>query len=71
MWVVGTMKHLVWEMLRLNVPFVCFWGRKNVSLGRPGIDSLTVRYKHFTLFSNVWRLRLVSMIMTDPGCLER
>ena len=55
MWAVGTMKHLVllvvsctkfedtWEMLRLNVSFVCFWGQKNVSVGRAGIVPLTVR----------------------------
>ena len=41
---------MVWEVLRLNVSFVCFWGRKNVSVGRAGIDPLTVRYIHFSLW---------------------
>ena len=55
---------------------VCFWGRKNVSVGRAGIDPLNVRYIHFylrsrRLLSNGSRLRLVSMVVTDPGCLER
>ena len=63
---------MVWEMLRLNVSFVCFWGRKNVSVGRAGIDPLTVRYINCCLWfrrlcSNVPRLRLVSMNVTDPG----
>ena len=40
---------MVWEVLRLNVSFVCFRGRKNVSVGRAGIDPLTVRYTHFSL----------------------
>ena len=53
-----------------------FWGWKNVSVGRAGIDSLTVRDIKFSLWSrrllsNVSRLRLVSLVVTDPGCLER
>ena len=53
-----------------------FWGRKNVSVERAGIDPLTVLYMNFSLWSrrllsNVSRLRLVSMVVTDPGCLER
>ena len=49
---------------------------KNVSVGRAGINPLTVRYTHFSvwlrrLLSNVSRLRLVSRVVTDPGCLER
>ena len=49
-----------------------FWGRKNVSVGRAGID----QYINFSLWSrrllsNVSRLRLVSMVVTDPVCLER
>ena len=65
---------MVCEVLRLNLSF--FYGRKNVSVGRAGIDSLTVRYINFSLWSrrllsNVSRLRLVSMVVTDPGCLER
>ena len=53
-----------------------WWGRKNVSAGRAVIDLLTVRYIHFSLwscrlYSNVPWLRLVSMVLTDPGCLER
>ena len=54
-----------------------FWGgRKNVSVGRAGIDPLTVRYINFSLWSrrllsNVSRLRLMSMVVTDPECLER
>ena len=66
---------MVWEVLRLNVSFICFWGQKNVSVGRTGIDPLTVRYMNFSLCfrhlcSNVPRLRLVSMVVTDPGYLE-
>ena len=50
-----------------------FWGRKNVSVGRAGIDPLTVWYINFSLWShhllfNVSRLRLVSMVVTDPEC---
>ena len=46
------------------------------SVGSAGIDPLTVLYIHFSLWSrrllsNVSRLRLVSMVVTDPGCLER
>ena len=34
---------MVGEVFRLNVSFFFFfWGRKNVSVGRPGIDPLTV-----------------------------
>ena len=67
---------MVGEVFRLNVSCVCFWGWKNVSVGRAGIDSLTVLYMNFSLWSrcllsNVSRLRLVSMVVTDPGCLER
>ena len=68
---------MVWEVLRLNVcRLFAFLGQKNVSVGRAGIDPLTVRYIHFCLWSrrllsNVSRLRLVSMVVTDPGCLER
>ena len=57
---------------------MCLWGggRKNVSDGRAGIDPLTVLYMNFCLWSrrllsNVSWLRLVSMVVTDPGCLER
>ena len=44
-------------------------------MGRVGIDPLTVRYINFSLWfrrllSNVSRLRLVSMVVTDPGCLD-
>ena len=45
-------------------------------MGRAGIDPLTVRYINFNHWSrrllfNVSRLRLVSMVVTDPGCLDR
>ena len=40
---------MVWEMLRLNVSFVCFWG-KNVSVGRAGIDPLIVWYINVSLW---------------------
>ena len=41
-------------------------------MGRAGIDPLTVRYINFSLWShrllsNVLRLKLVSMVVTDPG----
>ena len=67
---------MVWEVLRLNVFCLFLGARKNVSVGRAGIDPLTVRYINFSLWShrllsNVSRLRLVSMVVTDPGCLER
>ena len=47
----------------------------HVSVGRAGIDPLTIRYIHFSfwsrrLCSNVSRLRLVNMVVTDPACLE-
>ena len=53
-----------------------FWGRKNYSVGRAEIDPITVRYINVCLWSrrllsNVSRLRLVSMVVADPGCLER
>ena len=53
-----------------------FLDRKTVSVGRAGIDPLTVRYINVSLWShrlgsNVLRLRLVIMVVTDPGCLER
>ena len=65
---------MVGEVFRLNVSF--FWGgRKNVSEGRAGIDPLTLLYMNLCLWSrllsNVSWLRLVSMVVTDPGCLER
>ena len=67
---------MVWEVLRLNVSFFFWGGRKNVSMGRVGIDPLTVRYINVSLWSrhllsNVSRLRLESMVVTNPGCLER
>ena len=37
---------MVGEVFRLNVSFVCFWGRKNVSVGRAGMDPLTVLWYH-------------------------
>ena len=47
---------MVWEVLRLNVSFVCFWGRKNVSMGRAGIDPLTkcveVKVFYFFIFNS-------------------
>ena len=64
---------MVWEVLRLNAFLL---GRKNVSVGRAGIDPLTVWYMNFSLLSrrqcsNVLRLRLVSRVVTDPGCLKQ
>ena len=90
-WDVGTIKHLMllvvscWKKfegtwsgkcLGLMCVLFVFWGRKNVLVGRAGIDHLTVRYINYILWSrrllsNVSRLRLVSMVVTDPGCLER
>ena len=66
---------MVWDLPRLNV-FFLGGGLKNVSVGRAGIDPLTVRYINLRLWSrrllsNVSRLRLVSMVVIDPGCLER
>ena len=86
MWAVGTIKHLVllvvscwtkfedtWsgKCLGLMCLLFVFWGRKNVSVGRAGIDPLTVLYINCSLWSrrllsNVSRLRLVSMVVTDP-----
>ena len=67
---------MVWEMLRLNVSFVLFSGAGSVSVGRAGIDPLTVWYINSSLWSHrllsdVSRLRSVTMVVTDPGCLER
>ena len=68
---------MFWEVLRQNVYFVCFFlGRKNISVGRAGIDPLTVRYINVSLWSrrllsNVSRLWLVSMVVIDPRCLEQ
>ena len=42
---------MVWDVLRLNVSCLLFWGRKSVSVGRAGIDPLTVRYINFSLWS--------------------
>ena len=55
---------MVGEVFRLNVSFFWGGGRKNVL------------YMNFCLWSrrllsNVSWLRLVSMVVTDPGCLER
>ena len=60
-------------MLRLNA--FCF-NRKNVSVGRAGTDPLPVWYINTSLWShylcsNVPSLKLMSMVVTDPGCLER
>ena len=59
----------------MSLVFV-FWGWKKVSVGTAEIDSLTVLYMNFSLWSrcllsNVSRLSLLSMVVTDPGCLER
>ena len=90
-WAVGTIKYLVllvvscwtkfedtWsrKCLGLMCLLFVFWGRKNVSVWRAGIDPLTVMYINCSLWShrllsNVSRLRLVSMVVTDPGCLEQ
>ena len=67
---------MVWEMLRLNVSFF-FWGGGECFSGEGWDRSLkTVRYIKFSLWwrrllSNVSKLRLVSMVVTDPVCLER
>ena len=85
-WAVGTIKHLVllvvscwtkfedtWsgKCLGLMCLLFVFWGRKNVSVGRAGMDPLTVLNMNFSLWSrrllsNVSRLRLVSMVVTKP-----
>ena len=84
MWAVRTMKHLHGVVVKkyihglgsLNVSFVGFFGgRKNVSVRRAGIDPITIWYINISLWSrrllsNVSRLRLVSMVVTDPGCLD-
>ena len=47
---------MVWEVLRLNVSFLLGVGRKNVSVGRAGIDPLTVNgcyVFHLYLFTRV------------------
>ena len=67
---------MVWEVLRLNASFVCFLGPEECFSGGTGTDPLTVRYINSSLWSrrllsNVSRLRLVSMGVTNPGCLER
>ena len=63
-WAVGTIKHLVllviscwtkfedtWSGKCLGLMYLLFLGRKNVSVGRAGIDPLTVRYINFSLWS--------------------
>ena len=67
---------MVWEVLRLNVSFVCFLGQKNVSVGSAGINPITVWYIYCSLWSrhlcsNLSRLRLVTIVVTDPGCLDQ
>ena len=67
---------MVGKCLGLMCLLFVFWGRKNFSVGRAGIDPLTVLYINFILWSrrllsNVSRLRLVSMVVTDPRCLEQ
>ena len=66
---------MIWEVLGLNVFFFFRLGPEECFSGE-GWDPLTVLYVHCSLWSccllsNVSRLRLVSMVMTDPGCLER
>jgi len=41
---------MVWEVLTLNVSCLFFGGQKNVSMGRAGIDPLTVPYINFLFF---------------------
>ena len=65
---------MVWEVLRLNVSLVCFLRPEECFSGRAGIDPLTVRYINCSLWScrllsSV--LRSVSMVVTDPRCLEQ
>ena len=67
---------MVGEVFRLNVSFVCFLGPEECFSGESWMDPLTVLNMNFSLWSrrllsNVSRLRLVSMVVTDPGCLER
>ena len=64
---------MIWEVLRMNVSFVCRLGQEECFSGE-GWDPLTVLYVHFSrwsccLLSNVSRLRLMRMVVTDPGCL--
>ena len=40
-------------------------------IGRAGIDPLTVWYINCSRCSNVSRLRLATIVVTDPGCLEQ
>ena len=49
---------MVWEVLRLNVFLFVFWSRKNVSVGRAGIDPLTGRCINVSL----WSRRLLSNV---------
>ena len=86
MWPVGTMEHLVllvvscctkcedtWSGKCLGWMYLLFVLWPEECLSGEGWDrSLKSSVDHFlVLYSNVPRLRLVSINVTDPGCLER
>ena len=61
---------MVWEVLRLNVSFVCVWGRTNVSVGRAGIDPLTVWYIFRRLLAELTEVGLncrLPVVLTQDG----
>ena len=63
---------MVWEVLRPNVSFVRFLGPE-VCFSGEGWDRSNIDFSLWSrrLLSNVSRLRLLSMVVTDPGCLQR
>ena len=63
------------EVFRFNVSCLFFGGQKKVSVGRAGIDPLTVLYIHFSLWSrcllsNVSRLRIKCVVLIQLNTLK-
>ena len=63
------------EVFRFNVSCLFFGGQKKVSVGRAGIDPLTVLYINFSLWSrcllsNVSRLRIECVVLIQLNTLK-
>ena len=66
--------HLIIMFMLMFV--CCCCDRNKIQFNSIQFNPLTVRYINVCLWSrrllsNVFRLRLVSLVITDPGCLER
>ena len=65
---------MVGKCLGLMCLLFVFWGQKKVSVGRAGIDPLTVLYINFSLWSrrllsNVSRLRIECVVIPNSAVL--